>query len=147
MTSDITDRKKSQKSVYPTAQEKMPKGGSSKCLQWHFLKDNSEIYDFSYNLVILIASFYEADSIQIILFLRELSSKMRLYNQRVCVHENRGAQHSIYTQIYILPLTILYTYLMQFQSFQFNSKLDLQHCWISKWKSICHSKLHKNGWQ
>lgn len=147
MTSDITDRKKNQKSIYPTAQGKMPKGGSSECLQWHFLKDNSEIYDFSCNLVISIASFYEVDSIHIIPFLRELSSKMWLYNQRVCVHENRGAQHSIYTQIYILPLTILYTYLMQFQSFQFNSKLHLQHCWISKWKSICRSKLHKNGWQ
>lgn len=40
-----------------------------------FLKDNSEIYDFSYNLVISIVAFCEVDSTQMIPFLRECLPK------------------------------------------------------------------------
>lgn len=39
MTKDITYRKKGQKRVHPTVQEKTPVGGSSKCIQLHFLQN------------------------------------------------------------------------------------------------------------
>lgn len=66
ITRDITDLKKKKVRKGYTLLPKMPEGGSSKCLQSHFLKTDSEIYDFSYifmyfsynhKLVVSIASF------------------------------------------------------------------------------------------
>lgn len=75
---------------------------SKTILKWTF---------FHLNWLLRQLHFHGVGSIQIIPFLRELSSKVRLHVQRACA-QNRGAHHCIYKQVCVSPLTILYKYLV-----------------------------------